>query len=126
MPTTEVRVFCEANRDVPLQVWLDDLERSEPKAHEKCLARITELADSGHQMRRPHADMLRDGIYELRATVRHVHYRIFYFFMGRHEAMLSHGNTKEGKVDDDDIDLAIERKRLVKAHPSRHTADFEL
>jgi hypothetical protein len=37
----------------------------------------------GHELRRPEADFLRDGIYELRASLGGVHHRILYFFLPR-------------------------------------------
>ena len=69
-------MFREAAGTVPLQEWLDDLEATELKAYRKCLAFIDELIDSGNAMRRPHADYLRDGIYELRPTLNGIQYRI--------------------------------------------------
>ncbi len=97
MPTNEVRAFRDADGDgsVPMQEWLDDLERRQPKAHAKCLARILESAERGSEMRRPHADTLRDGIHELRAKCGNVQYRILYFFFGKNAVTLSHGITKE-------------------------------
>jgi hypothetical protein len=125
VPKTEVRAFREATGAIPVQDWLEQLAVREPAAFEKCLARIIELADKGNQLRRPIADYLRDGIYELRATSRGIHYRILYFFHGSHAAMLSHGTTKEGAVEKKDIELAIKRKQLVQANPSRYTAEFD-
>ncbi|HEV3417397.1 MAG TPA: type II toxin-antitoxin system RelE/ParE family toxin [Pirellulales bacterium] len=126
MPKTEVRAFREADGSVPLQDWLDALEVSEPKPYAKCLARILELAERGNEMRRPHADLLRDGIYELRAPFGGVQYRILYFFFAKNAAALSHGIVKERKVPDAEIDLAVRRKRLVERDVDRHTADFEV
>lgn len=85
MPATEVRAFRDADKDgsVPAQEWLDERNRHEPRAYAKCLARILELAEKGYEMRRPHADYLRDGIYELRARLGKVQYRLLYFFLGR-------------------------------------------
>ncbi|MGO9257708.1 MAG: type II toxin-antitoxin system RelE/ParE family toxin [Bryobacteraceae bacterium] len=37
----------------------------------------------GRELRRPEADFLRDGIYELRVSLRGVHFRILYFSTGR-------------------------------------------
>ena len=75
----------------------------------------------GHELRRPEADFLRDGIYELRASRRGVHYRILYFFHGAMAAVVSHGVVKEGAVPPNEIDRAIERKRRFEANPARHT-----
>ena len=126
MPLTEVRAFCDERERVPLQKWLDELERKEPEAYYKCLALILELEEKGHELRRPTADSLRDGIHELRARVVHVHYRILYFFFGKNMACCSHGLTKEDKVPDGAIDAAVKAKKLVKSDSDRFTAEIEL
>ena len=125
MPATEARAFRDASGEMPLQEWLNDLEQSEPRAHAKCLAVILELAAKGHELRRPASDALRDGIRELRTRVGRVHYRILYFFFGKHAACLSHGITKEDEVPDKDIELAIRRKKLVERDSERYTGTFE-
>jgi hypothetical protein len=38
----------------------------QPKALDKCTVRIERPQEMGHELRRPEADFLRDGIYELR------------------------------------------------------------
>jgi phage-related protein len=126
MPTTEVRVYRDANGEVPLQEWLNDLEARHRRAYVKCLARILELAENGRQMRRPNADYLRDGIYELRVRVGRVNYRILYFFSGKDVVALSHGLTKEREVPTEEFETAISRMKLVKRDPKTYTADFEL
>jgi phage-related protein len=124
MPQTAVRLFREADGRIPLTDWLDNLEESEPKAFRKCLQRILLLEQFGYELRRPLADTLRDGIYELRIRHGNVHYRILYFFFGPNLACLSHGLTKEGKVPDADIDLAVKRKKLVQQNPDKYTAEW--
>jgi hypothetical protein len=34
----------------------------------------------GHELRRPEADFLRDGVYELRISLNHIQYRLLYCF----------------------------------------------
>ena len=63
MPETRVIFFMEGDGAVPIIDWLDELP---PKAQDKCLAKLKRLEDLGHELRRPEADFLRDGIYELR------------------------------------------------------------
>ena len=117
MPRTTVLFFAEADGSCPLLVWLDDVP---VKARDKCIVRIERLAEMGHELRRPEADLLRDAIYELRAKAGGVHYRPLYFFHdGR--AVLSHGCTKEDVVPDREIDLAVRRKALFAADPEKHT-----
>lgn len=72
-------------------------------------------------MRRPIADFLRDGIYELRPSCEGVHYRILYFFSGKDVVVLSHGIIKEGAVPGVEIDRAVERKKKFQADPKAHS-----
>ncbi len=92
-----------------------------PNVQLKCLARLKRLEDLGHELRRPEADYLRDGIYELRASYQGVHYRMLYFFYGKLGAVVSHGLVKEREVPPREIDLAIRRKTQFESDPKRHT-----
>lgn len=74
----------------------------------------------GHEMRRPYCDMLRDGIYELRASRGRVNYRMLYFFHGRSAAIVAHGLTKEREVPRADIARAIDRRAKYEADPEAH------
>ena len=116
MPLTKVVVFCEATGSAPLLVWLDRLPA---KARGKCIVRIERLKALGHELCRPEADILRDGIHELRARMGTINYRMLYFFHGQ-AAVISHGLTKEQGVPDREISLAIERKAQFEAAPERH------
>ena len=82
------------------------------------------LATSGHELRRPAADMLREGIYELRPSYASVQYRILYFFHGRDVVVLSHGVTKQQKVPAVEIERALLRKRLVLEDPQRYAGSL--
>lgn len=95
------------------------------KALDKCVVRIERLRDEGYDLRRPEADYLRDGIYELRARHQNVNYRILYFFHTATgaAAILAHGLTKEDKVAARDIDLAIARKAKFESDPEAHTPE---
>ena len=106
--------------------WLIDLRKKDKKAYAKCDAAIELLRMLGHELRRPHADFLRDGIYELRARKGNVNYRLLYFFHGRNVAILDHAFTKEGKVPERAIDKALERKERFEADPSSHTFDGDV
>ena len=81
----------------------------------------------GHELRRPSADYLRDGIYELRAKHRNVQYRILYFFNGKDIAVLNHSIVKKtSAVPNKDIELAIKRKNRFEQNPEQHTYKGEL
>jgi DNA-binding XRE family transcriptional regulator len=61
MPAVEVIFYQDAEGKMPRLIeWLDALS---PKARVKCLVRLKRLEDLGHELRRPEADFLRDGIY---------------------------------------------------------------
>ena len=122
MPRAEVRFYRATNDKVPFYDWLDRLPE---KVRAKCVVAIERLEELGHELRRPQADLLRDGIYELRLRLGRVHYRILYFFHGRGVAVVSHGTTKEDRVREADIDLALENKRRYAADPALHTAPMQ-
>ena len=87
----------------------------------KCHTRIARLAELGNELRRPEADFLTDGIYELRASYQGIHYRLLYFFSGQSVVVLSHGLAKESEVPAREIDVAIKRKENVAADFNRYT-----
>jgi phage-related protein len=125
MPQTSVIFYQEDANDAPVLDWLRQLRRSDQRAYESCVAAISRLADLGHELRRPLADMLRDGIHELRIRKGRVNYRILYFFHGRNLAILGHALTKEEKVPKADIERAIRRKKAFEASPSAHSYSEE-
>jgi phage-related protein len=92
MPKTTVVLYCEEDGSCPFLEWLDELP---VKVKAKCLLRVERLRELGHELRRPEADLLRDGVYELRASLQGVHYRILYFFHGGVAAVVAHGIVKE-------------------------------
>ena len=91
----------------------------------KCWARLDILAECGNKLRRPVADYLRDGVYELRLEYVGVNYRILYFFSGSECVVASHGLTKESRVPDREIDLAIRRKQRFESDPERFSYERE-
>lgn len=66
MPRTTVWLYRDENGTTPLLEWLDALP---DKAQDKCRVKIERLRELGHELRRPEADYLRDGIYELRVRL---------------------------------------------------------
>jgi phage-related protein len=117
MPTITVIFFVEDDGTCPFLVWLDELPT---KVQDKCTVRIERLAELGHEMRRPEADFLRDGIYELRTSYQGVNYRVLYFFY-QQTAVVSHGVTKEKEVPKREIERAIRNMALFEKDPAKHT-----
>jgi len=112
--------YKEEDGKVPVLDWLDNLPT---KLRYKFIKRIDRLKVMGHELRRPIADFLRDGIYELRVRHGRVNYRLLYFFHGNVAAVLSHGLTKEKRVPPREIEKAIERKRKFEQNPQQHTQE---
>ena len=121
MPQTRLLFFQDADGAAPVWEWLKVLRTGNPKGYAKCVVRIRRLVECGYELRRPEADLLRDGIYELRARLGTVNYRILYFFHGRNVAVLAHALTKEDEIPIVEINRAVERKRAFIARPIAHT-----
>jgi hypothetical protein len=98
MPRTRVELYQEEDGSVPLIEWLDDQPQL---AQDKARARIHQLEAFGFELRRPTADFLRDGIYELRLRTGTIQHRMLYFFAG------------QGR--------ALARRRAFERNPSLHT-----
>ena len=117
MPKTKVILYCEEDGSCPFLEWIVQLP---VKAQDKCQVRVERLRELGHELRRPEADLLRDGIYELRASLQGINYRILYFFYGTVAAIVSHGIVKEDAVPPNEIERAIQRKKRFEANPAKH------
>ena len=110
MPTTRVALYRDEDGSCPFIEWFDKLPA---KVQDKCYLRLERLREMGHELRRPEADFLRDGIYEPRVSL--------YFFHGAMAAVVSHGLVKERGVPSKEIDHAVERKKRFEANPAKHT-----
>lgn len=117
MPRTEVVFFKDHENSVPVLDWLDGLPR---KVQNKCYVKVERLEELGHELRRPEADLLEQGIYELRIGYRGVNYRILYAFHEK-EAVLLHGIVKEKVVRETDLNIAISRLNVFRNDPMSHT-----
>ena len=116
MSKTQVIFFATTGGSVPVLEWLDGLPET---VRIRFIGRIERLTELGSQLRRPEADHLRDGIFELRVRHRRTNYRLLYFFDGG-RAVLCHGLTKEREVPDLDIregDAAQGRVRFGCSRP---------
>jgi hypothetical protein len=118
MPKTKVVFYQEADGICPVLIWLRGIP---PKARVKCRVKMERLAEMGHELRRPEADLLRDKIHELRATLQGVHYRLLYFFHGNTVAVLASGVVKEDRVPPVEIERAVARRKNFESNPVKHT-----
>jgi len=118
MPRTNVWLYRDDEGTVPLLEWLDGLPQ---KVRDKCRIKIERLKELGYELRRPEADYLRDGIYELRVKFQRVNYRMLYFFHRDIAAVLSHGLVKERQVPTKQIGRAVEHRLKFEKDPEIHT-----
>ena len=123
MPKTKIVIYQEKNEQVPLLQWLDNLP---PKAQDKCIEKVERLEENGYDLRRPHCDLLEQGIYELRARYGNVHYRILYAFVGKDIVLLSHGCFKRKEVPKREIKRAVINRDNYNQNPRAHTYRGEL
>ena len=121
MPRTFIVFHREPTGEVPVLDWLRKLRKTNRRAYETCVATVERLAAFGPELRRPVADLLRDGIHELMIRKGHVNYRILYFFHGRDLAILGHAITKEDVVPEVEIERCLRRKRAFESDPEGHT-----
>ncbi len=116
--------FREDDGTTPFLDWFRALP---VKAQDRCRERIGRLRELGNVLRRPEADYLRDGIFELRTKAEGINYRMLYFFHGRQAVVVSHGIAKQQAiVPPKEIDRTITRKRKFAADPGLHSHTLEV
>ncbi len=123
MPTTHVVFYQEETGEVPALAWIMALPARGPI---KCLARLRRLQHRGPALRRPEADYLGEGLYELRIGLQGRNYRLLYFFHARTRAVAVHRVVKERRILPADMEWALDRKARFELHPDRHTYTEEI
>ncbi len=104
-----VYFFVDKDGNRPVKEFIHSLTQKEQA---KVYAYIAELKKQGNNLRRPMADYLEDGIYELRPKDN----RFFYFFYLRDRAVLVHAIKKHvKKVPENNLRLCIKRKVETEA-----------
>lgn len=117
MPRTTLGFYREGGR-VRVLEWL---EHADPRTKRQARRVLRQLAAKGHTLRRPMADFLSNGIYELRFNVDRVNHRLLYFFRGRDVIVVSHHFTKQT---DRVPELEIQRAILHREQANRFPMDF--
>ena len=101
----------------------DFVKELSDKESMKVRAYIKILKEYGHALRRPIADYLGEGIYELRPQA----HRVFYFFFMKDSVVLLHAlRKKTDKIPINDFNLCVKRKREVEALKNIKESDFLL
>ena len=99
--------------------WFDRLP---DVAVARCRARVRLLALRGHELRRPAAAYLGEGIYELRVRYDRLQLRMLYFFHGTDTIVISHGFAKStAAVPRNEIERALQYRREFEVEPDRHS-----
>ena len=103
-----VYYFIDEKGNRPVKKFIFSLPTKE---RTKIRAYMAELKQQGHNLRRPMADYIGEGIYELRPK----NNRIFYFFFLRDRAVMLHAiRKKTDKIPDADLKICIKRKMLTE------------
>ena len=124
MPKVELVFYRETKGTVPVLDWLSTLEDS---VVIKCKAKLNYLQRHGFVLRRPSADYLGNGIYELRILRSGRQYRILYGFFQRRAVLLLSGFTKsERRVPRREIRVAQRRLERFMSSPELHSHVEEL
>src|SRR4051812_3026286 len=119
MPETRAVFYRDDDGKTPLLEWFGKLQPREAVA--RCVALIGLLKEKGHELRRPHADILKAGIHELRAKQGRVQLRVLYFF-DKKTAVLTHGFVKTGKkVPPEEIARACGFRKRYDGDRAAHT-----
>ncbi len=101
----EVEFYVKPNGRCPVQEFLDSISREELPFVDRGFGW---LAEFGHQLKRPHAAFLRDGIYGLRIRTHHGQLRFLYFYFESSIIVVTHGlKKKTAKVPEGEIKRAI-------------------
>lgn len=89
----------------------DFLNRLTKEERARVIRLIKLLSEEGYNLKRPYADTLESGIYELRTHQGHKQYRVLYFYFYQDKIILSHGIYKpDKKVKTSEIEKAIKHK----------------
>lgn len=120
-------VFYIDESCAPALEFMRELKERDLAAFEQGVAMVNLLQELGHRLRRPAADILEDGIYELRWRKGKVQYRLLYFFHKQEFIVLAHGMQKEGqRVDKEDLRRAQQRRKKYVLNPKAHTLLMEI
>jgi phage-related protein len=96
--------FRNVSGQCPFEKFIDNLPKEDA---EEVVASVAALRELGNMARRPLADYLGDGIYELRARRLKKQFRILYSFAGRRKILILTGFVKKSR--------AVPAKEIKKA-----------
>jgi phage-related protein len=104
-----IELYEKKNDRCPTRDFLDSLSASYELPYVDRMIGLLEM--HGHNLRRPHADILRDHIYELRIRTRR-QIRLLFFFFDGDKIVITHGFIKKSNsVPQAEIDRAVEYRK---------------
>lgn len=89
-----INYYADAQGNKPVETFIDNLDA---KTKTKVFGHLELLETYGNQLGMPFSKYLMDGIFELRITQKGMTIRIFYFFSGNAEIILTHGFKKKSQ-----------------------------
>jgi len=105
---SKIYYSVDTDGNIPVKRFIHSLNLKEQA---RIYAYIRQLKREGSNLRRPMADYLRSGIYELRPQKN----RIFYFFYLKDNAVLVHAiKKKTEKIPENDLKLCLKRKNQIE------------
>lgn len=106
----KVIYFEESDTKCEIYDFINSLSNREQA---KILSWISLLEEKGPNLPRPYADLLKDGIHELRIKLTGSQIRILYFFCYKYYIVLTHPFTKKtDKVPENEIKKSIEKRKI--------------
>jgi len=108
----EIEYYETKDGYCPTREYFDELIASNKNQElNKIHYKLDLLEEHGYNLHRPHADLLRDHIYELRVPVKRQQYRLLYFYFYQEKIIISHVIIKESNVPHSEIEKAIRNRQ---------------
>lgn len=121
----EIQFYCSKRGECPFQSFV---QSTEPRVKAKFIKILDILEEHGPNLKRPYADFLRAGIYELRVRFGTNRYRAFYYYVVDKRIVITHGIVKKtDEVPPSEIEKALRyredfegRRQQVAGQEERH------
>jgi phage-related protein len=105
----KVYYYQKPDETYPVKEYIDSLKKRE---RAKVLGFIELLQNEGPNLKRPYADLLKEGIHELRIKLTGTQVRILYFFCFKNIIILANAFEKHtDKVPDSEINTALKYRQ---------------
>lgn len=111
-------VFYVERGHCPAWEWLAAIT---PEGRAKCVRVLLLLAEEGFGLRRPYADFVLPGLYELRTKHRGLNLRLLFFFHRRTVVVIVGGFVKQqSQIPLAELRSALDRRTRFESDPAAH------